>query len=68
MQDADYCYRLVKSGLKNYYLPNLKSEHIGHDVGDGSEYRRMKDEGLNKSGEIWAKAIEHYEKNNNYYL
>jgi GT2 family glycosyltransferase len=68
MQDADYCYRLHKSGFKNYYLPNLKSEHIGHDVGNGTEYRKMKDDSLAKAGEIWTKAIEHYEKTNNYYL
>jgi GT2 family glycosyltransferase len=47
VQDADYCYRLNKTGHINYYLPELSSTHIGHDVGDGSEYRKMKDDSLN---------------------
>lgn len=68
MQDADYAYRVTKSGFKNFYLPDLKSEHIGHDMGDGSEYRAMKDEGLAKANEVYRKAIERYDTTKNYFI
>ena len=55
MQDADYAYRLNCLGYKNYYLYDVKSEHIGADVGSGTEYRAMKDEGLSKASKVWEK-------------
>jgi len=68
MQDSDYGYRATKAGFYNFYLPNMKAEHIGHDVGDTSEYRKMKDEGLAIAGEKYTKWCEHYDKTRNYYL
>lgn len=68
MQDADYAHRLNNTGHINYYLHGLKSEHIGHDVGQPSEYRRMKDEGLSKAGDKWGLWTSYYEKTGNYYL
>jgi GT2 family glycosyltransferase len=68
MQDADYGYRAKQSGFVNYYLPNLKSKHIGHDVGDMTAYRRMKDEGLAKSNEVWRMAQKRYEETKNYFI
>lgn len=63
MEDTDFAHRLhYAGGFVNYYLPGMKSEHIGHDVGDGSEYRKSKDESLLKSGEILNQAIERYKK------
>ncbi len=67
-QDADYGFRLNKTGFINYYIPGFKSEHIGHDVGQNSEYRRMKDAGLQKSNAAWNRAQEHYERNQSYFL
>ena len=67
MQDADYAYRLLKSGFRNYYIPG-KSEHIGNDVGNGTEYRKMKDEGLSKAGAIYTAALKKYDETGNYYL
>ncbi len=66
MQDADFAYRLNNTGYINYYLHGLKSEHIGHDVGNGTEYRKMKDEGLSRAGEIWAAATKRYEETGDY--
>lgn len=68
MQDADYAFRLNNTGFINYYLPDLKAEHIGHDVGDGSEYRKMKDEGLKKAGEIYIRLTGEYKAKNDYYV
>lgn len=66
MQDADFAYRLNNTGHINYYLAGMKSEHIGHDVGDGSEYRLMKDNGLAVAGDKWAKWTKQYEETNDY--
>lgn len=65
-QDADYAFRLNNTGHINYYLHVLKSEHIGHDVGDESDYRKMKDNGLNKAGEIWSEATKRYTETGDY--
>jgi len=62
MQDADYCYRLDKCGFTNYYLYGLKSEHIGHDVGNKTKYRLMKDKGLANAQKVWNNCMKEYEK------
>ncbi len=67
-QDADYAYRASKMGLIHYYIQGSRAEHIGHDVGDGSEYRKMKDESLEK---VWRKGqqwVDYYDRTGNYYL
>ena len=66
MQDADYAYRLNNTGHVNYYLHGLRSEHIGHDVGNGTAYRAMKDEGLSRAGDVWAAATKKYEETGDY--
>lgn len=66
MQDADYAYRLKACGFINYYIAGMKAEHIGHDVGSDSDYRKMKNEGLQKAAEVWIKATKHYKESNNY--
>jgi GT2 family glycosyltransferase len=67
-QDSDFAYRLLKTGFTNYYLPNLQSFHIGHDWGEKTPYRIMKDEGLFKSDEIWNECMKKYNETKNYYL
>jgi GT2 family glycosyltransferase len=66
MQDSDYGLRLTQLGFKSYYIKVLQSQHIGHDVGEQTDYRKMKDEGLNKAGEIWSEYTKLYEESNNY--
>ena len=60
MQDSDYGIRLKQAGFISYYLNGFTSTHIGHDVGSGTEYRKMKDEGLALAGEKWAKWTKRY--------
>jgi GT2 family glycosyltransferase len=60
--DSDYSIRAAKAGFENYYIPGLKSDHFGNDVGENSEYRKMKDESLNKALPIFSKNREKYEK------
>lgn len=62
MQDSDYATRALIAGFTNYYVPDMRSEHIGHDVGNGTEYRRMKDESFAKAQKIWDKNQDRYYK------
>lgn len=67
VNDRDYWMRCTLSGLRSYYIEG-KAEHIGHDVGEKTEYRKMKDESLEKlwrKGEQW---LEYYKNTGNYYL
>lgn len=68
MQDADYAYRLNKLGFVSYYLPGLTSEHIGADMGQESEYRAMKNAGLEKAGAVWTEATARYDSTGIYKL
>jgi GT2 family glycosyltransferase len=65
MQDRDYAERATIAGFTNYYIPDLRSEHIGHDVGNNTEYRQMKDESLQRAQAVWEKyqPIYHEQKN-----
>lgn len=65
MQDRDYAERAILAGFTNYYLPNMRSEHIGHDVGNGTEYRKAKDESLQKAQKVWEKYQPIYHEQNN---
>ena len=65
MQDRDYGERATITGFTNYYLPDMRSEHIGHDVGNGTEYRRMKDESLARAQSVWDKYQDIYHNQNN---
>lgn len=67
-QDADYAYRLMKSGFDNYYIPGVRSEHIGHDVGNGTEYRKMKDDSLEANWKKHHEFLKYYDETGNYYL
>ena len=66
MQDADYALRLSMAGFISYYLDGLKAEHIGHDVGNGTEYRKMKDDSLKAACETWTRCTTYYKETGNY--
>jgi GT2 family glycosyltransferase len=68
MQDSDYSFRLKQTGHLNYYLGGLTAEHIGHDVGQDTPYRKMKDEGLSKCDKLWAQETAKYQATNNYVI
>ena len=68
MQDSDFGYRATKAGFYNYYLADLRAEHIGHDVGNGTPYRAMKDESLARAGQVYFEGVERYNQTNNLYL
>jgi hypothetical protein len=66
MQDSDYAFRLRQTGHLNYYLNGIRAEHIGHDVGQDTPYRKMKDEGLSKCDVIWLEETKRYMETNDY--
>jgi len=49
MQDSDYCYRANNAGFLNYYIGGYTANHLNNDTVSHSDYRKMKDEGLNKA-------------------
>lgn len=68
MQDADFAYRLNKTGFVNYYLHGLKADHVGNDVGQQTEYRKMKDKGLAESADKWNFWTTFYDYSENYII
>ncbi len=67
VNDRDYWMRCTLAGLRSYYIEG-QAEHIGADVGSGTEYRKMKDESLDRlwrKGEQW---LEYYKSTGNIYL
>jgi hypothetical protein len=67
VNDRDYWMRCELAGLISYYIPG-SAEHLGNDVGQTTDYRKMKDESLNllwRKGEQW---LEYYKNTGNYYL
>lgn len=60
LEDSDYNNRVNFMGLKSLYVPNKRSEHIGNDVGQSSEYRKMKDKSLSKNTEVYMRRVREY--------
>jgi len=48
------------AGLQNIYLDRLTTEHKGDDVGEKSEYRKMKDDALTVGRPIFKANVERY--------
>ena len=67
INDADYFYRIKLAGLYNYYIHGFQANHLREDVGDGSEYRKMKDDGLAKANATLDRWLPIYDAGN-YYL
>jgi hypothetical protein len=65
VNDADYAQRAILAGFYNYYIPG-KAEHIGLDTGTTSEYRQMKDKGLNDNYINSQQWQQYYSKANLY--
>lgn len=62
MNDSDYCYRLHKAGLLNYYIGGYKAIHLDNDAGSKTDYRLWKDESLSKALPIFNQWKEVYDK------
>jgi len=55
--DSAYALRCKAKGLLNGYVLNAPSKHVGADVGENSDYRRMKNEEMNKAKPHYSKLI-----------
>jgi len=58
--DSDTAVRCEMAGLLNYYIADLRSEHMTNDVGEDSDYRRMKDASLSTAKPIYSANVEQY--------
>jgi len=63
LEDSDLSLRFYYQGLYNYYVPDVKGTHVGHDVESDSEYRKMKWEELKKAQVGYDKSIKEYQSN-----
>lgn len=60
--DSDCALRCQLAGLNNYYIDGMYSEHKGDDVGEKSEYRKMKDESLKNAKPIFDANVKRYKE------
>jgi len=54
LEDSDLNERANMAGFNSFYVPNMMSEHLVHDVGENSDYRRMKDESMGNNLTIFS--------------
>lgn len=60
LEDSDFNNRVNLAGFKSFYIPGMESIHVGGDVGEDSEYRKMKDKSLSDNLPILSKRISEY--------
>ncbi len=66
--DSDFGMRVLWSKYINYYLYGIKSKHLGHDINDNSEYRKMKWDSLEKHSSMLGKNFKKYKGTGQYYI
>lgn len=66
IEDSDFNERVNRAGFNSFYHPTLKSRHLVNDVGENSDYRRMKDESLGNNLTIFGKRVEAWELENRF--
>ena len=62
--DSAYALRCKHAGYLNGYLINHPSKHKGEDVGEDSDYRRMKNEELKKAKAGYSELMKQLTKSN----
>ncbi len=55
--DSDFNLRVHVAGFKRCYIQGMESKHLVNDVGENSEYRKMKDEELKKASKPMASRM-----------
>lgn len=60
LEDSDWNNRITRAGFQSFYIPGLKSEHLCDDVGDKTEYRKMKDESMALNTAILGERMGQY--------
>jgi len=67
-EDSQFAFRVAASGYNNFYIPGQSSVHIGHDFGEKTEYRKMKDENLKIANERLKETIDKMKKERKYFI
>lgn len=62
IEDSDVNERWNRAGYNSCYLPNMKSRHLVWDVGQQTEYRKMKDQSLSANCTIFGERINKWDK------
>lgn len=65
-EDSQYCYRAFATGHINYYVPNQYSTHLGEDLNEDSEYRKLKDTNLKLNQKKLYESLMKMKAKNNY--
>ena len=65
-EDSELCFRAHMAKLKNFYVPNDSSIHLGIDYGTDSKYREFKDLALKKSVQNAKESIDKIRVSGNY--
>lgn len=63
IEDSDFNERVNRAGFLSCYLPYLKSRHLVNDVGENSDYRRMKDASAGKNIGIFMDRVKKFDEN-----
>jgi len=53
LEDSSLNERVNRAGFNSFYIPGVRSEHIGHDAED-KEYRKMKDQALEFNAKVFG--------------
>lgn len=62
IEDSDVNERVNRAGYNSFYIPDMKSKHLVNDVGQRSEYRKMKDESLSNNLTIFSQRVAGFDK------
>lgn len=62
IEDSDVNERWNRAGYQSCYLPMLKSRHLVCDVGENTEYRKMKDESLSRNCGIFGERLGEWDR------
>lgn len=62
IEDSDFNERVNRSGRNSFYIPGLRSRHLVNDVGQDSDYRRMKDKSLGENLTIFAERVKAWDQ------
>ena len=54
-EDFDFNERVNRAGFNSFYIPGVKAQHLGDDVGEQTEYRKMKDASVGPNLDLFWK-------------
>ena len=66
--DNEYNTRVHHAGFMNYYIDGPSGLHLGWDVGENSEYRRMKDRSMAAAGPVLEINLRKYFETRTFYV